>query len=144
MKTIKLFFILSLLISSCVKEEIKPQQPNLPQPLVTDTTTVDSTVSLKNTTWVITKALNNTFNQELRSDTLVFLTNNTYTFNGVSSIYHLYTNNFGYTLVLNNTVWGYISGTIYDYNITQGIIDNCQFKSYFTNENNVRIWMYRL
>lgn len=140
-----LFYLLVglLFLSSCSKQEITPQQPLDPQPIITDTTSIDTTFSLKNTTWVITKVLNTDFNQELRSDTLVFLTDNTYTFNGVQSTYHLYLNNFGFTLTLNGTVWGYLSGVIYDYNLTQGIIENCQFKNYFTNENIIKVWMYK-
>jgi hypothetical protein len=42
---------------------------------------------------------------------------------------------------MNNTIWGHISGVVYDYNLTQGVIDNCQFKNYFTGENSVKIWM---
>ena len=143
MKKIFLFIFGLVLISSCQKEDIKPQEPIPPQPIITDTTLVDTTVSLKNTVWVINKVLNTNMNEELRYDTLVFLTHNTYSFNGVQSTYHLYLNNFGYTLVLNNTVWGHLSGVIYDYNISQGVIENCQFKSYFTNQNIVKIWMYK-
>ena len=141
MKHITSLFLLVLLITSCVKEDVTPQQPLPPQPIITDTITVDSTISLKNTTWVITKILNTSFNQELRSDTLVFISNTVYSFNGVQSTYNLYPNTFGYSLTLNNTPWGHISGTIYDYNLTQGLIENCQFKNYFTGQNSVRIWM---
>lgn len=128
---------------SCQKEDIKPQEPLPPQPIITDTTLVDTTFTLKNSTWVITKVLNTNFDQELRSDTLVFLTHNTYSFNGVQSTYHLYSNSFGFTLVLNNTVWGHLSGVVYDYNLNQGVVENCQFKNYFTNENVVKVWMYK-
>lgn len=144
MKKIFFLFIGLLLLYSCYKEDIKPQQPLAPQPIITDTTIVDSTISLKNTTWVITKVLNTSFNQEFRSDTLVFISNNVYSFDGVQSTYNLYMNNLGYTLTLNNTPWGHISGTIYDYNLTQGIIENCQFKNYFTNENVIKIWMTKI
>lgn len=128
---------------SCKKENIKPQEPLPPQTIITDTTLVGTTVTLKNTTWVITKVLNTNFDQELRSDTLVFLTHNTYSFNGVQSTYHLYLNNFGYTLTLNGTIWGHLSGFVYDYNLAQGVVENCQFKNYFTNENVVKVWMYK-
>ena len=141
MKYIAILTLLVLFVTSCIKEDVTPQQPLPPQPIITDTTIVDSTISLKNTTWVITKILNTSFNQELRSDTLVFISNNVYSFNGVQSTYNLYSNAFGYTLTLNNTPWGHISGTIYDYNLTQGLIENCQFKNYFTGQNSVRIWM---
>ena len=143
MKNIIYLISVLVILSSCYKEDIKPQQPLDPQPIITDTTFVDTTVSLKNTTWVITKVLNTNMDEDLRSDTLVFLTHNTYSFNGVESTYHLYPNNFGYTLVLNNTVWGHLSGVVYDYNLSQGVIENCQLKNYFTGQNVVKIWMYK-
>jgi hypothetical protein len=143
MKHLSLFITLYLLVTSCVKEDIQPQQPLDPQPIITDTTFVDSPVTLKNSIWVIFKVLNTSFNQELRSDTLVFLTNNTYTFNGFQSTYSLYPSNVGFTLTLNNTPWGYISGTVFEYNLSQGIVENCQFKNYFTNQNSVKIWMVK-
>ena len=72
MKYLSFLIILISLITSCVKEDVTPQQPLNPQPIITDTTSVDSTVSLKGQTWVITKILNTSFNQELRSDTKWF------------------------------------------------------------------------
>ena len=123
---------------------MKPQQPLDPQPIITDTTFVDTTITLKNTTWVITKVLNTNFNEELRSDTIVFLTYNTYSFNGFQSTYNFYPNNLNYTLTLNNTPWGHISGGIYDYNITQGEIINCQFNNYFTTQNVIKVWMIKI
>jgi len=142
----KYFILLILAFSflSCKKVEIKPQEPLGPQPIITDTTFVDSTVSLKNTTWVIKKVLNTNFDQEFRSDTIVFLTNNVYTFNGNQSTYNFYPNNLNYTLTLNNTPWGHISAGIYEYNITQGEIINCQFNNYFTGQNVVKVWMYKI
>jgi hypothetical protein len=141
------YFILSILglvLLSCKKVEIKPQEPLAPQPIITDTTFVDSTVSLKNTTWVITKVLNTDMNEDFRSDTLVFISNNVYSFNGVQSTYNLYPNNTGFTLTLNNTVWGHISGNVFEFNLTQGVIENCQFKNYFTGQNVVKVWMYKV
>ena len=142
MKYLSFLIILISLITSCVKD-VTPQQPLSPQPIITDTTSVDSTVSLKGQTWVITKILNTSFNQELRSDTLVFISNSVYSFNGVQSTYNFYPSQFNFTLTLNNTPWGHISGPIYDYNLTQGLLENCQFKNYFTNQNSIRIWMER-
>jgi hypothetical protein len=139
-----ILFIIGLVLLSCKKVEVKPQQPLAPQPIITDTIFVDTTITLKNTTWVITKVLNTNFNEELRSDTLVFLTYNTYSFNGVQSTYNFYPNNLNYTLTLNNTPWGHISGGIYDYNITQGEIINCQFNNYFTGQNVVKVWMIKI
>lgn len=143
MKYLSFLIILISLITSCVKEDVTPQQPLSPQPIITDTTSVDSTVSLKGQTWVITKILNTSFNQELRSDTLVFISNSVYSFNGVQSTYNFYPSQFNFTLTLNNTPWGHISGLMYDYNLTQGLLENRQFKNYFTNQNSIRIWMER-
>jgi hypothetical protein len=139
-----ILLILTFSFLSCKKVEIKPQEPLGPQPIITDTTFVDSTVSLKNTTWVIKKVLNTNFDQEFRSDTIVFLTNNVYTFNGNQSTYNFYPNNLNYTLTLNNTPWGHISSGIYEYNITQGEIINCQFNNYFSGQNVVKVWMYKI
>ena len=50
-----ILFIIGLVLLSCEKVEVKPQQPLDPQPIITDTTFVDTTITLKNTTWVITK-----------------------------------------------------------------------------------------
>ena len=139
-----ILFIIGLVLLSCKKVEVKPQQPLYSQPIITDTTFVDTTITLKNTTWVITKVLNTNFNEELRSDTIVFLTYNTYSFNGFQSTYNFYPNNLNYTLTLNNTPWGNISGGIYDYNITQGEIINCQFNNYFTTQNVIKVWMIKI
>lgn len=144
MKNIFLILFGSLtFLFSCVKKDYTPNPPSPPQPIITDTTSVDTTITLKNTTWVITKVLNTNFDDEVRSDTLIFLTYNTYSFNGVQSTYGFYPNNLNYTLTLNNTPWGYISGGVYEYNLTQGEIINCQFKNYFTNQNILKIWMYK-
>lgn len=139
-----ILLILSLVLLSCNKVELKPQEPLAPQPIITDTTFVDSTVSLKNTTWVITKVLNTDMNEDFRSDTLVFISNNVYSFDGVQLTYNLYPNNTGFTLTLNNTVWGHISGNVFEFNLTQGAIENCQFKNYFTGQNVVKLWMYKI
>ena len=139
-----ILFIIGLVLLSCKKVEVKPQQPLDSQPIITHTTFVDTTITLKNTTWVITKVLNTNMDEDPRSDTLVFLTHNTYSFNGVQSTYNFYPNNLNYTLTLNNTPWGHISGSIYDYNITQGEIINCQFNNYFTTQNVIKVWMIKI
>ena len=131
-------------MTSCVKEEIVPQQP-IVQDTSGDTIIIhDNQPNLIGQTWVITKVLNTNFNDEQRSDTLEFVTKDSLTFNGAPTTYSLYPSNVYYTLTLNDTPWGYISGKIYEYNLTQGIIDNCQFKNYFTGDNVVKIWMKKI
>lgn len=141
-----LFYVIGLtfVLVSCFKQEFKPQQPIMVPTITPSPTPIqDTTYSMVGQTWVITKVLNTDFDDEVRSDTLVFTTNNTYSFNGLQSTYGIYTNNSNFTLTLNSTPWGHISGSIYDNNLTQGIIINCQFKNYLTGQNVVRLWMYK-
>lgn len=143
MKSLIYFIGIMLVMSSCVKQEIKPQQPIPAQPIITNPTLVDSTVTIKNTTWVITKVLNTQMDNELRSDTLKFITNTTYSFNGVQSTYSINATPSGYMLNLNNTPWGHISGGLVEYNLTSGDIENKQFNDIFTGESVIKIWMYK-
>jgi hypothetical protein len=142
----KLFVSILALVGliSCVKQEIKPQKPTMGEPIITNPTFDDTTVSLKNTTWVITKVLNTDMDEDFRSDTLVFTSNDVYNFNGVESTYYFYFSNVGFTLTLNNTAWGHISGSVVEYNLIQGSIENCQFKNYITGQNVVKVWMYKI
>lgn len=135
------FYFILLVLYSCKKVEIKPQQPLEPQPIITDTTNFDSTTSLVGQIWVITKVLNTNFDEEFRNDTLVFISNNTYKFNQTQSTYSFYFSTYDYTLTLNNTPWGFISGKISPYNIINGNIPNCQFRDYFTGNLSVKVWM---
>lgn len=143
MKNIQYIILFMLFLASCIKREFKPQQPLAPQPIITDSTFIDSTVSLKNTTWVIKKVLNTQMDDEARSDTLKFITNTIYSFNGVQATYSIYSTPSGYKLNLNNTEWGHICGNLVDYNLTSGRIENRQFNDIFTNEFVVKIWMYK-
>jgi hypothetical protein len=74
---------------SCVKQEPKPQLPLEPQPIITDSTLVDSTLTIKGETWVITKVMYTDYHYENRSDTLYFIDKEHYTFNGDQSLYDL-------------------------------------------------------
>ena len=142
MKRIFFLLVLSLGLFSCEKQVIEPGV--IEQPVPTNPNPQDISYSLVGQTWVITKVLNTGFDFETRTDTLVFMANNTYSFNGVQSTYSFYPNNVNYTLTLNNTPWGHISGGIYDYNITEGSILNCQFRNYFTGQEVVKIWIERI
>jgi hypothetical protein len=143
MKSLIYFIGIMLVMSSCVKQEIRPQQPIAPQPIITNPTLVDSTVTIKNTTWVIGKVLNTDLSEEMRSDTLKFITNTTYSFNGIQSTYGIYSTPTGYKLNLNNTPWGHISCNLVEYNLTSGNILNKQFNDIFTSESVIKIWMYK-
>lgn len=127
---------------ACHKEDIQP--PVHGTPINNNPTPIDSLYSIAGETWVITKVLNTSFNEETRTDTLVFVNSGYYTFNGIQSTYGFYATPYSYKLNLNNTPWGNIGGDMYSYNITQGDLTNSLFTNTFTNEYAVRIWMKRL
>jgi hypothetical protein len=143
----KLVYIIALGIAmvSCQKEVITPNDPPLPpQPIITDSTGIDSTLNLVGQTWVITKILYTSYDQELRSDTIKFITNTTYKFNVHTSTYSFYSTTNNYKLNMNNTPWGHISGSMFDYNLSQGVLDNCTFVVYFSGVYRCGIWMHRI
>jgi hypothetical protein len=139
-----LFLFSGTLLMSCYKQDIKPQQPLDPTPIVTDSTFVDSTLSIAGQTWVITKVLNTDFHDDSRSDTLVFIDNDDYTFNGYPSKYNLGVTPTTYKLTLYDTPWGNISGSLLNYNIVSGSIDGLVFNDIFNTYEDTKIWMYRL
>lgn len=143
MKHFTYLFGIVLFMTSCIKEEIVPQL-SMTQPTITDSTFVDNQVSLKGTIWVITKVLNTDLSEDFRNDTLKFVTETEYKFNGVKSTYSFYPINNGFKLNLNNTEWGHIGGSLYNYNITQGLVSNREFFDVFTGDQVVRIWMEKI
>ena len=143
-RLVLIFLLGNLFLTSCMKENIKPQQPLAPQPIVTDSTLVDTTLTLAGQTWVITKVLNTDFNDDLRSDTLHFIDVDDYTFNGYPSKYRITTTSVTYNLTLYDTPWGNISGNLLTYNIISGKIEGKPFNDIFGLYNETKVWMYRL
>ena len=143
---IKVFVILisALFLTSCVKQEIVPQEPIAPQPIITNPTSVDSTLSLAGQTWVITKVMNTDMVYENRSDTLVFIDSDDYKFNGYPSKYNLGLTPTTYKLTLYDTVWGNIGGSLFNYNIVSGKVDGLDFFDIFESNRKVKLWITRL
>ncbi len=133
-----------LFLSSCSKQELVPQEPITPQPIITNPTLVDSTLSLAGQTWVITKVLNTDMMYEDRSDTLVFINTSDYTFNGYPSKYNLGVTPTTYKLSLYDTAWGNIGGSLFNYNIVSGKVDGLDFFDIFNSSRKVKLWMVRL
>lgn len=133
-----------LFLSSCVKQEPKPQKPNPSTPIITNPTLVDSTLSLAGQTWVITKVLNTDMVYENRSDTLVFVDSDDYKFNGYPSKYNLGVTPTTYKLSLYDTAWGNIGGSLFNYNIVSGKVDGLDFFDIFESNRKVKLWMTRL
>jgi hypothetical protein len=136
--------ILALSVMSCVKQEPKPQQPNLPVPIITNPTLVDSTLSLAGQTWVVTKVLVTGMMSENRSDTLVFINSEDYKFNGVPSKYNLGLTPTTYKLSLYDTAWGNIGGSLFNYNIVSGKVDGLDFYDIFNTSRKVKLWMTKI
>lgn len=78
------------------------------------------------------------------SDTLVFLTPMSYTFNADTNSYSLYSVPGSYTLNLNGTRWGNLSGNVFDYNLNNGDIQGLRFTETFTGtQSEYYLWMRR-
>ncbi len=133
-----------LFLSSCSKQELVPQEPITPQPIITNPTLVDSTLSLAGQTWVITKVLNTDMVYENRSDTLVFINTSDYTFNGYPSKYNLGVTPTTYKLSLYDTAWGNIGGSLFNYNIVSGKVDGLDFYDIFNTSRKVKLWMTKI
>ena len=133
-----------IMLGSCVKQEIVPQEPIAPQPIITNPTLVDSTLSFAGQTWVVTKVLNTDMVYENRSDTLVFIDADDYTFNGVQSKYGLNTTPTSFKLSLYDTAWGNIGGSLFNYNIVSGKVDGLDFFDIFNSSRKVKLWITKI
>ena len=140
---IVLFGVLGL--TSCHKEVINP--PNPPEPIVTDSTQIDSTYNLVGQVWVISQYRVGEFGNLIPlSDTIEFIDLNTYTYNGVEGPYSFYTTASAYNLTLNFTPFGNLSGTIYQGNLNMGVMNGLKFTDITMgsgNGTNYYFWMVR-
>jgi len=136
-------------VTSCVKVVTKPSGP---PPVITfphDNDTVqDSIPTLVGQTWVITGVrIGGIGNPTKTNDTLKFINNTLYKFNGYSSNYSLFYTGGGFNLSMNGTPWGYLSGTIYQYNLVSGDIQGLKFVDITpgtTNKTSYYVWMKKI
>lgn len=143
------YFLITLLVvlglSSCHKETIGP--PNSPQPIVTDSTQIDSTYNLVGQVWVINQYRVGEFGNLIPlSDTIKFVDLNTYTYNGIEGPYSFYSTASAFNLTLNFTPFGNLSGTIYQGNLNVGIMNGLKFTDITmgsSNGTNYYFWMVR-
>lgn len=138
-----------LVIVSCQKTNPPPYPPPIPpQPIVTDTTVIDTATNLIGETWVIDGYRVNGIGAIITiSDTLVFNTISSYTFNGNTATYSFYTTASAYTLTMNYTPWGNLSGTIYEGNLINGVILGLKFTDITmgsSNQTDYYLWMHRI
>ena len=148
---IRLVYILlvSLGVSSCYKEDPQPKEPKpvIVYPYVTDTTT-NNVPTFVGQTWVLTGVrIGGIGNPQTVSDTLQFITNTSYKYNGYSSKYSLYYTGGGFSFTINGTPWGNLSGTIYEYNLKSGKIEGLKFIDITpgsSNQTNYFLWMNKI
>ena len=144
MKRILFFLVLMVGFVSCEKQVIEPGHLGSSGGNNGNPTPQDSSYSLNGQTWVITKILLTDLTYDDRSDTIYFEDDNNYTFNGNVSTYDLDVNSSNIKLTLNNTAWGNLIGTLYNYNLSSGLIDGSIFNDYFIISYTYRIWMKKI
>jgi hypothetical protein len=137
-----------LFLSSCVKQEPKPQKPNPSTPIITNPVPTDSTLSLAGQTWVVTKVqYTDATEPENRSDTLVFINTSDYTFNGYPRKYDLEVTTTNYKLSLYNTPWletGNITVSLPSSFNLFGVIDGLDFYDIFNSSRKVKLWITKI
>lgn len=147
MKNFILFFLSSMLIVGCQKQNIEPNPPNDPIPLPSDSTNIDSSLSLVGQYWVLTAYRIGEFGPILnRSDTLHFQTNQSYSFNQFPSTYSFYPAMASYNLTINETFLGNISGNVFSYNLFSGQIDGNKFTNITlgASSSDFYLWLKRI
>ena len=147
MRTIFFYLCGIMFICSCNKQNIEPNPPIPPTPLPNDSTSVDSSITIHPQNWVLTAYRLGEFGPIInRSDTICFQSNQSYTFNGFPSTYSFYPSMSVYTLTLNETFLGNISGGIYTYNLLSGQIDGNQFTTITPGSSNgiYYLWLHRI
>ena len=144
-----IFLLLSvILLTSCEKEVLTPQDnnQNIVVPPNNDTTSV--LLDIVGNTWVITQYRVGQFGEIFPlNDTLTFDTNTNYHYNSFISTYSLYPTGSVYNLTMNYTPFGNLSGNINDYNIINGVINGNKFVDISTGSSNgteYYLWMVKL
>jgi hypothetical protein len=108
-----------------------------------------SNATIKGTKWVVTRYNNGLSGNVYPNDTLDFVTDNTYTINGGSQKNYTISNVIGnnnksLSLYSFTTLGGDYSGQILGSYLSDGQINNAQFKDLFNVNNKVTIWMEKL
>jgi hypothetical protein len=144
-----IFIFLLLVILSCKKKEFESNPPLSPLSVGNDSTlTISDYYNIKDQKWVLQGYKIGEFGAIIpRKDTLFFLSKLDYKFNQAVSSYNLTPALSTFTLTLNETFIGNITGTIYEYNLKYGIIEGLRFKD-ITISNNLNtgyyLWLKRI
>lgn len=150
----RLLVLLSLIMTSCYVEDVTyggPPETSGDVNIVSPGNEPQVSI-LGGQTWVITKYRVGDYGEiSNRSDTLKFINNSQYKFNGLQSTYSLYqtgnSNGITYNLTLNGTVWGNINGTVNHTNITLGDMPATEFRDISAGSSNTTkrfLWLNKL
>lgn len=143
-----LYFLIPVLAFSCQKEIVGPTgPPNSPTPIVTDSNEIDPNYNLVNQIWVITGYRVGGVGSIISlSDTIQFINNTNYKYNGSQATYSFYPTASAYNLTLNYTPFGNISGTVYQGNLNLGVMNGLKFVDITMGSSNgtyYYFWMTR-
>lgn len=145
MKAILSLAIAVIGFSACEKEGIKPiNKPPYGGVVQTDTLGNNDTDSIIGTTWVLYK-WSNGFQTTERSDTLYFINSFLYMYNSVIENYSLTTSGSQYSLGMQGTPIGDLSGMIPRNFLHYGELINISMKD-ISNGNNTtyQVWLKRI
>jgi hypothetical protein len=142
------YLLLLLLLSSCTLPQYAEGPINNTEPIIITPPLPPNggttSQSLVGQTWKITHYRVGEMGQMISTnETLIFLTNTTYKFNGYVSTYSLYPTGSGYNLTLNETLWGNLSGSILTNNIVSGNIPGIPFTNIASGSaNSVKYYLW--
>jgi hypothetical protein len=149
MKRIFFLLVLSLGLFSCEKQVIEPGV--IEPPVVTTPNPQDSSYSLVGQTWIITRYRTGEMALPIDMvpvDTIKFITKSKYTYNSMDpQNYSFYSVGSVYSLTLNYTVFGYLTGTVNKVNLEMGVIIGGKFTDISIGVNNppsYYLWMEKI
>lgn len=138
-----------MILFSCKKKEFESNPPLPPKAPVIDTSLVISDYyTLSGQKWVLTAyKIGEVGNIINRNDTLIFISKTQYQFNSTLSSYKLMPVMSTFTLVLNGTIFGDLSGTIFTYNLKNGIVEGLKFQDVTlgnVSKTNYYLWVKKI
>jgi hypothetical protein len=149
MKRIFFLLVLALGLFSCEKQVIEPG--TIEPPVITNPNPQDSSYSLVGQTWVVKQYRIGEMGLPLDMtppDTIKFITKSKYTYNSMDpQNYGFYSVGTVYSLTLNYTIFGYLTGNLNKVNLEMGYIIGGRFTDIsigVVNPPNYYLWIERL
>jgi hypothetical protein len=149
MKRIFFLLVLALGLFSCEKQVIEPG--TIEPPVITNPTPQDSSYSLAGQTWVVKQYRIGEMGLPLDMtppDTIKFITKSKYTYNSMDpQNYGFYSVGTVYSLTLNYTIFGYLTGNLNKVNLEMGYIIGGRFTDIsigVVDPPNYYLWIERL